>query len=140
MGRALCQRCTRPESVCVCKALPDDGKIALQTKVPAVCPPLNAAAAWRRACLSLTMCGRARRRRRHAARAFCSLLWQGLGPTRAREAMDGGQGCALFGAWTGSFEARTAPDDRLSAFYIFAWLLARCCCGETELRVELACC
>jgi DTW domain-containing protein YfiP len=39
MGRALCQRCTRPETVCVCKALPDGGKIDLQTKVMVVQHP-----------------------------------------------------------------------------------------------------
>jgi DTW domain-containing protein YfiP len=39
MGRATCQRCSRPDPVCVCRALPDAGKIALKTKVMVVQHP-----------------------------------------------------------------------------------------------------
>ena len=39
MGRATCLTCTRPESVCVCAALPQNGKIGLRTKVMVVQHP-----------------------------------------------------------------------------------------------------
>ena len=39
MGRAICPGCSRPDPVCVCKALPQDGKIELRTKVMVVQHP-----------------------------------------------------------------------------------------------------
>ena len=130
MGRALCERCTRPESVCVCKALPDAGKIALQTKVPAAYPPPSATAS--------TSVGRAPLTHdvwaceaRAAARCACdlhgALAWAGADTC----AVGDGWRARVVHTWSGpgSFEARTASDARRCAVHVSAWVLAWGCCG-----------
>ncbi len=41
MGREMCTRCERPVFVCVCRALPPDGRIYLDTKVMVLQHPLE---------------------------------------------------------------------------------------------------
>ena len=41
MGREMCTRCERPVFVCVCRALPPDGRIHLDTKVMVLQHPLE---------------------------------------------------------------------------------------------------
>jgi hypothetical protein len=46
MGREMCTRCERPLFVCVCRALPPDGRIYLDTKVMVLQHPLENRKVW----------------------------------------------------------------------------------------------